>query len=137
MQHDIFSWEVLKNEMIKSDRNTENSEDINKTITDWLTTTTNEQRQIFIDSLFELFFSTEESTFGDISKNLGTSIPKILNKYKTISSEDKETIANMVKNIATSYINVIKEKQTNKFENMKEYYIDEGKRRIEKWKKKI
>ena len=131
-QHDIYSWQVLKDEMIKSEKNTEASENINKTITDWLETTTNEQRKIFIDSLFELFYSTEVDTFGDISKSLGTSIPKILQKYKEISQEDKKTMTSMLKVFAKSYINVIKETGTLKFQSIKERYKNEEKNKKEK-----
>lgn len=123
-QHDIYSWQVLRDEMIKEEKNTDMSEDVNKTITGWLEATTNEQRKIFVDSLFELFYSTEAVTFGDISKTLSASIPKILQQYKTISSDDKKTITNMLKIFAKSYMQVIKDKQTTKFENMKEAYMN-------------
>lgn len=111
-QHDIYSWKVLKNKMIRSEKNTEISEDINKTITDWLETTTTEQREIFIDSLFEVINSTKANKFKDISNTLTTSIPAILQKYKTISPEDKKVISTMLKMFIGAYINVIKEKQT-------------------------
>ena len=114
-QHDIYSWQVLKDEIIKLEKNTETSEDINKTITEWLATTTSEQRKVFIDSLFELFYSTEADTFGDISKNLSTNMPRIIQEYKNISQSDKKIIMEMLKVFASSYFNVIKEKQKNKF----------------------
>ena len=128
-QHDIYSWQVLNVEIIKLDKNTKTSEYINESITNWVETTTNEQRKIFIDSLFELFFSTDVETFGDISKSLGTSIPKILDEYKTISADDKKTMIRMLKLFATSYLNVVKQKKTSKFEIMKENIKEKIKRK--------
>ena len=121
-QHDIYSWQILRDKPIKLEKNTSMSEDVNKTITAWLETTDVYQRKIFIDSLFDLFFSTEANTFGDISKNLSIAIPKILQKYKEIPQEDKKTATNMLKLFISSYINVLKEKQNAKFENLREQY---------------
>ena len=118
-QHDIYSWQLIKDELIQSEKTTDASEIINQAITDWLQTTSVNQRRIFIDSLFELFYSTESETFGDISKALFTNISKILKKYKTISSEDRKTVTSMLRIFVTSYFNVIKERQITKKENSK------------------
>lgn len=135
-QHDIYSWQVLRTDIIKLDKNTQTSEDINNTIKNWLEITKPEQRKIFIDSLFELFSSTEAETFKDISKTLGTSIPKILEEYKTISKEDKKTINFMLKTIMTSYLDVVKDKETTKFENMKQQYLEESKKKKQQFEEK-
>lgn len=118
LQHDIYSWQVLKDDLIRLEKNTNISEAIDKTLTDWLETTTVEHRKIFIDVIFDLFYSTDADTFGEISKNLSSSIPKILKKYSEISPEEKKIIANMIKIIMSSYVNTIKEKETNKFDKM-------------------
>ena len=122
LQHDIFSWQVLKDDLIKSEKNTENSETIDKTLTDWIEITTSEQRKIVIDSVFEILYSTEAITFGDITNNLPTSIPKILKKYGELSKGDKENITNMIKIIINSYRNVVKERENNKRDNLKIKY---------------
>lgn len=135
-QHDIYSWQVLQTDMIKSEKNTQTSEDLSKTITEWLETTTSEQRKIFIDSIFELLDSTEANTFGDISKSLSSNIPKILKKYRTILPEDRKIMTEMIKMFVASYMNVIREKEATKFDNMKEHYKIESKKKIEKFDEK-
>ena len=122
LQHDIFSWQVLKDEMLKSAKNTDNSEVIDKTLTDWLEITTADQRKIVIDSVFEILYSTDAISFGDITNNLPTSIPKILKKYGELSKDDKENITSMIKIIINSYRNVIKEKDGGKLDNLKTIY---------------
>lgn len=118
LQHDIYSWQVLKDDLIRLEKNTNISEVIDKTLTDWLETTTVEHRKIFIDVIFDLFYSTDADTFVEISKNLSSSVPKILKKYSEISPEEKKIIANMIKIIMSSYVNTIKGKETNKFDKM-------------------
>lgn len=107
-QHDIYSWQVLKDDLIRLEKNTKTSETIDKTLTDWLDTTTVAQRKIFIDAVFELFYSTDANTFGDISKSLSTNIPKIIKKYGEISPEDKKIISKMIRLMAVSYFNILK-----------------------------
>lgn len=124
LQHDVYSWQVQRFEVIRLEKNTETSENINKTVTDWLEATTVEQRKIFIDSLFELFYSTDANTFGDIKKSFSKSIPKIFKKYKQTGEEDRKTMIEMLKTFAMSYILVIKDKQVLKFENMKEEFSE-------------
>ena len=100
-QHDIYSWQVLGNKMVKLDRVTDSSEVINYAIREWLKGTTPEQRKIFIDSLFEIFYSTDANTFGEINiKNL----PTIIKTYREISEEDRKTIINMIKMFGKVYL---------------------------------
>ncbi len=122
LQHDIYSWQVLKDDLIKLEKNTNISEDVDKTITDWLETTTPDQRKIFIDLFFELFYSTEANTFGEIYSNLSMNIPKILKRYGEMSSEDKKVMTKMLKLMFSSYMNIVKEKGNVKFSTMKEKY---------------
>lgn len=119
-EHDVYSWEVTTDKIVKVEKNTEVSEDIKNTLNNWLTNTTPEQRKIFVDALFELLYSTEKNTLKDISRNLGFSMTKIFKKYREIEVEDKEMLTEMAKLFATSYWNVVKEKEMDKFDKKKE-----------------
>lgn len=128
LQHDIYSWEVLKDDLIKLEKNTEISEDIDRTVTDWLKTTSPEQRKIFIDSVFELLYSTDVTTFGELSQNFSLYVPKILRKYGEISAEDKKVMTKMLMLMMASYMNIIKEKGSTKFSNIKDKYVIKNKK---------
>ena len=118
-QHDLYSWQVLKDDLIDTKQNTKKSEDIHKMVVDWLENTTNEQRKIFICTVFELFYSTEAQSFGEISKSLTTSLPRILKKYGELNKEDKDVLIKMVKLFAKIYWGMVKERESLKFENYK------------------
>lgn len=109
LQHDIYSWQVLKDDMIKSEKNTKESENFSQTVTDWLESTTNEQRKIFFDAIFELIYSTEANTLSDISSSLTTSLPKIFKKYQEIPHENRKIITEMIRTFITTYMNIMKE----------------------------
>lgn len=128
LQHDIFSWQVLKDDLVRLEKSTVTSEQYNKTFADWINTTTVQQRKIFFDVVFELFYSTDANTFGEISRSLSTNIPKIIRKYGEISPEDRKIVTSMIKLMSSSYFNIMKESQNVKFENMKEKYIKKRKK---------
>ena len=94
-QHDIYSWQVERTEMIRGDKPTKASERINETIKNWLKNTTQEQRKIFFDSVFEIFYSTSANSFSEI--NWLKNIPKIIETYNGLESEDKKNVTEMLK----------------------------------------
>ena len=127
LQHDIYSWQIMRDDVIKLENVTSTSDLINETISHWLQTTTTEQRKIFMDGIFELFYSTKANTFGEISKNLSSNIFIILKTYKNISEEDKKTITEMLKLFGKTYFSAVKEKEITKFSTAKNFYINKGK----------
>lgn len=105
LQHDIYSWQVLGTNLIYSAKLTKASEIMNNAVTSWLTNTSSEQRKIFIDTIFELFYSTDANTFKEISKNLIGNLSVILKKYGQISKEDRKTITTIIKLFVKGYFN--------------------------------
>lgn len=103
MQHDIYSWQVFGTKPEYEKKLTNASEIMNITVTTWLDNTTDEQRKIFFDTIFELLYSTEANTFGEISNNLSKSLAAIHKKYSQISKEDKQMITNVVKIFVKTY----------------------------------
>lgn len=106
LQHDIFSWEVLKDDLVRIDKTTEISTDIDKTITKWFEDTTNEQRKIVVNTIFDVLFSTKSETFPEMYSNLSKTLPVILKNYNKVSKEDKEMINKTVKKLLEIYWDV-------------------------------
>ncbi len=135
-QHDIFSWQVFKEDLIRIAKNTESSENFDKTLSNWLENTTTEQRKIFVDVIFELFYSTNVDTFEEIISDLRGNIPKMLKKYGEISKNDKKVLTDMIVKLVKANINVIKDTNFKKIINKKDEYINLGKMKINKLNKK-
>lgn len=105
-QHDIYSWQVIKNKMIKMKNTTDNSEKMSMTMKTWLKSTTPEQRKIFFDSIFEVFYSTSVNSFSEISWIKNT--PKLFETYKVLSEEDRKNITEMLKLFGKLYFSSLK-----------------------------
>lgn len=93
-QHDIYSWQVLRDKMVRAESLTDESNRINNKITNWLENTTPGQRKIFVDSVFEIFYSTEANNFEEI--NWIKNVPTIISAYKGLSPEDRKTLIEMI-----------------------------------------
>ncbi len=128
LEHDIFSWQVFKDDVIKLPENTKASEAIDKTLTNWIETTTDEQRKIFIDVIFDLFYSTNANTFSELAADLKTNIPKILKKYEEISKEDKQVLTTMIIKLIKSNLGVRKNDGIKKIIDIKDEYFNKLKK---------
>jgi len=106
-QHDIYSWQVIRNKMIKLKNTTNSSEKMSETMKTWLKNTTPEQRKIFFDSIFEFFYSTSANAFSEISWIKST--PKLFETYKGMPEKDRKMLIEMIKLFGKAYFLSIKE----------------------------
>ena len=125
LQHDIYSWQVIKNDIVTLNNVTHSSELINSTLHEWLKNSTPKQRKIFVDAVFEIFNSTEANTFGEFSTVWLKNIPKLFSTYKEISDEEKKIVLNMLRLFAKSYFTSLKESENDIF-NIKLFKKDKS-----------
>ena len=123
-QHDIYSWQLLSSDWIYMDKLTNSSEVVYNTVNEWLKNTSVEQRKVFFDGLFEVFYSTSAGTFGEISSNLLKNAPTLFKTYKGISEEDRKTINLMIKEFFKAYSTALKENENQKENLFKKLYSD-------------
>lgn len=69
MQHDLFSWEVNRDQFVLLDRVTDQSKFIDQTLKAWLATSSIEQREQFVDTLFSILEETGASTLKELTSN--------------------------------------------------------------------
>ncbi|MDA3052325.1 DUF2974 domain-containing protein [Campylobacter sp. JMF_01 NE2] len=119
LQHDIFTWEVGKNDFIYVPNLTRTSEIIDETLSQFLRTTSPFSRKIAIEAVFEMLNSTNAQTFVEIPQNLSANLTQILKKYGEIPKEDKKMIAKMLGKILRSYIKVSRQNLKTKIKNLK------------------
>ena len=115
-QHDIYSWQVMKDRIIRVENLTNSSEVIYKTVKDWLSSTSPKQRQIFFDCIFDVFYSTSAKTFGEISNSLVKNMPILFKSYKEISDDDRKIITSMIRDFIKAYTSNLKETEKKKID---------------------
>ena len=103
MQHDLYTWQLLGTKFIK-DKFTNSSDFVDNTITQWLKEVDAEQREKFIDTLFEILSRTNAKTIPEMGENWFISAKTILTNYKNI---DEKNILIILKTL-TALFNIAK-----------------------------
>ena len=98
LQHDVYSWQVLGPIFIHRAEISEESQLIDRTITEWLSKLSNEQRSIFTDTLFGILESANIDTLNNMTEN-----PKkmfnILRELKNVDDESRSHTADVLKSL--------------------------------------
>ncbi len=103
LQHDVFTWQVLKDDLVRLKKTTDASIDLDKAISKWFEDTTNDQRKIVVNTIFDLFASTQSETLDEMYENMAKNLPIMLKGYNKVSKEDKEMISKAIKTLIKNY----------------------------------
>lgn len=83
LQHEPYSWEVLGGDFVRMEEIDENSRFLDQTIKTWLSGTTMEERNAFVDALYELL------TLGQIDDLREVILPKNVLRYlRTLTTDE-------------------------------------------------
>ena len=92
MQHDLYSWQVIGTEFITLEEVTNESQFIDKTITEWLKNVEPEKREQVIDVIFDILNTTDAQTMKELRANWFSSARTMMSSYKNIDNETKDMI---------------------------------------------
>ncbi len=87
-QHDAFSWEVTRDGFVCMDSLTDGSQFIDRTLSDWLKSLSESQRQKFIDAFYDAFVATKAETLADLTADWFKNARIML---KSLHQNDPET----------------------------------------------
>ncbi len=92
LQHDIYSWKLEGKEFKHLDEVDGGSRVIDDTIKDWLQKSTNEERERFVDMIYDILSEINIVTLQDMKKNWFDNAKKAFKKYKDIDEDTKEIV---------------------------------------------
>lgn len=92
LQHDAFLWEVKGPNFVYNVELSKNCRDFDNTIRSWLDNLSMEQREHFIDALFEIIQATGAQTFNELSQEKFKVIDGMINKYRSMDSETQQLL---------------------------------------------
>jgi hypothetical protein len=100
LQHDIYSWNVLGPSFIHLDEISAESQLIDKTITEWLAGLSNEQRSLFIDTLFSLLQSSDIVTLDMLTDSPAPkTMFSLLRELRNIDDESRIHLAEVLRSL--------------------------------------
>jgi hypothetical protein len=92
LQHDIYSWEVTCNDVVRLDKVNKQSRFIDKTIKEWIAGLDKEQRQGFVDALYTILSSTEASSIPELTADWFKSATLMIQSLTNISETSRDMV---------------------------------------------
>ena len=111
MQHDLFSWQIEGTTLKRILKLTDESQFVNKVVRNWLQNTTPQQRENFVNIIYDVIISTDAKDFNDFGIDTFNKIKLAIKSYKNIEKDDRKEIEKMFKLFFESIINTIKDKR--------------------------
>ena len=99
MQHDLYSWQVEGVKTVSLKEVTNGSEFVDKTIKQWLNNVEPKQREIVIDTIFDILNTTEAESMVQIREKWFKNVGIMLKNYKNLDEESKKMITEIVKKL--------------------------------------
>ncbi|MGM9948147.1 Mbeg1-like protein [Floccifex sp.] len=96
LQHDVYSWQVHQNQLIRCEELTKDSQVIDASIKEWVSQLDVNQRQQFVDALYMVLKETDIQTIEEFSSQSIKNIGKLMSSFKNMSEEDKKNIGETI-----------------------------------------
>lgn len=102
-QHDIYTWDVnLNSERFASAIISKKSDFMDKALTKWMESATDEQKEAFIESIFKILKRGNIDSPVQILSSGIRSIPTLFKSYRTLDKEEKKILTRFLKNLLKS-----------------------------------
>ncbi len=99
MQHDPFSWEVKGSRFVYEEGLSESSKEINRTLKAWLERIPMQERQEFIDALFDILKATGAKTLSELNQEKHSAAISVIKTYTHLEAETQ----NLLKTVLESF----------------------------------
>ncbi len=101
MQHDPFSWEVGENDFIYTDSITRSAEYVNSTISNWISTISDDKRELFVDTMYGIIVAGGIKTLNELSIAWFKSAQAGIGEIKNIDPETRKFLLKTIKELVS------------------------------------
>lgn len=99
LQHDLYSWEVSRDNFVYLKTVTEGSVAISETIKIWLSHLSRGEREQFVDALFGVLSLVKADTFPELVQNLPQNAPAILKSIGKMDSQNRKALQTAIQSM--------------------------------------
>lgn len=92
MQHELYSWEVSHNDLIRLDGLTQQSIFIDKTLREWINSLNYEHREQLVETLYTILTASEAQSLPEIGDDWFKASGRMIHSLKNIDSETKANV---------------------------------------------
>lgn len=119
-QHNIFLWQVNQTQLTRTEKTTNMSQLLDKTIKMWCNQHTTEELETFFDYSFGLLQATGATTLGDISKDFVAFAKKFQEIQQTESLEQKTAFDQLSAQLLNTWKTVYLEYQEQRWQHFRQ-----------------
>ncbi len=110
LQHEPYSWEVRGGDFVRLKQVTEGSRMIDQTVKSWLSGLTREERESFVDAVYELLRSADVDHIGDLAHP--ERIYAVLQKLGQEDSKNRQMLLKAMVRLVAAAARTVREFQT-------------------------
>lgn len=92
LQHDPYSWEVEGEQFVRAERLDSGSILLDYTLRDWIYSMKIEEREGFVDALYEILSASEAETLPELAANWVWSVPRVIRKLHDLDPASRRLI---------------------------------------------
>ncbi|MDR2375710.1 MAG: DUF2974 domain-containing protein [Treponema sp.] len=96
MQHDVFSWELCRDDVVRVKEMSQESAFLNRTLRDWINGLEKEQRQRFVDALYEILIAAKTSSVRNLGNDWLKKVSRMIQAYNGIDDASKKLITKTI-----------------------------------------
>lgn len=118
LQHNIHSWEIIRDDFVYTETLSKRSKRLDKTLREWLTNMSYEQRTQFVEAIFSIFEATNAKTVKELTDNWYENAKILLYSMNHMDESMKRAMSRTLRELLKASRNnrSIKEKKSQKRE---------------------
>ena len=109
LQHDVYSWEVKRDDFIRLESVTNSSRIVDHTLKEWITAMTPHQREQFFDALYEIAQATHAKTLKEMREGGLQTAKTVLQSLKNVDEPTRKIILQGLKILWTAALDNLPE----------------------------
>ncbi len=102
-QHNVYNWQARKDGLVRAQSLTGGSEIMDDSLKQWLQHSTPEQRQVFVEGIYDVMTSTNARTMRELGTGLLRNIQGVFRRYKALPEEDRKIMIDMIQLFGRTY----------------------------------
>lgn len=106
-QHDAMSWEVMGNHFVEMASTNKTSRFLEKTVAQWLSGISLEERRRFVNTIFEIIAATGKDTLSSFQTDGLKAALEIINSYQKMKKEEKEHVRKILQQLFAAGADVL------------------------------
>lgn len=103
MQHDPFSWLVEDGEFVVKERLKNGQVEFNDALNRWIGSLSDEQRRVFIDTLYQVMAASDAKDLSDFVENWKRSVNNVIFALGDIDTETKSLVWEVLRTLLESF----------------------------------